>query len=72
MNEPTRTRWSLPKAFLTGAAIGAAIGALASWVDYGAFDTGYMFNHVLGGLFIVGVAFLGLAALINWRRRNPL
>lgn len=48
------------------------IGAIASWVDYGAFDIGYMFNYVLGGFFIFGFVFLGVAALFNWRRRNPL
>jgi hypothetical protein len=65
-------RWHLGRAFLLGAAIGAVTGAAWSWLDYGGFEVGYMSNHVLGGLFMCGVAFLAVAAFINWWRKNPL
>lgn len=64
--------WHLGRAFLLGAVAGALVGAIWSWIDYGSFEIGYMSNHVLGGLFIAGFLFLAIAALVNWRRRNPL
>jgi hypothetical protein len=57
---------------LAGAVLGALAGGIWGWIDYGRFEIGFFSNHVLGGLFIVGFLFLAVAALANWRRRNPL
>lgn len=72
MPNVTERHWHLGRAFLLGAVIGAVAGAVWSWIDYGGFEIGYMSNHVLGGLFMCGTAFLAVAAFMNWRRRNPL
>jgi hypothetical protein len=72
MRHPRHRRWHLGRAFLLGAFIGALAGAVWSWIDYGGFDVAYMSNHVLGGVFMSGVAFAAVAGLLNWRRRNPL
>lgn len=72
MPNVTDQHWRPGRAFLLGAFIGALAGAAWGWIDYGRFEIGYMSNHVLGGLFMCGVAFLAVAAFMNWRRRNPL
>ena len=64
--------WSLWRAFLLGAALGALIGFAVGWMRYGAFEPGHFANHVLGGLLLVGVACVALAAMRNWLRRNPV
>jgi hypothetical protein len=65
-------RWRLSRAFLLGAVLGGALGALWGWLDYGAFEIGHFSNYILGCLFLGGFAFLAAAALRNWARRNPL
>jgi hypothetical protein len=72
MRDSASERWNLWRAFLVGAVPGALWGALWSWIDYGDFALGYMSNHVLGGLFMCGAAFLAVASSLNWRKRNPL
>lgn len=67
-----RSHWSLLRAFLLGAVLGTAVGAMWGWLDYGAFEMGHFSNYTLGCLFLGGFAFLAAAALRNWVRRNPL
>ena len=64
--------WSLPYAFLAGAVLGAVVGFIWGAIDYGAFDIAFFYNHVLGGIYIVGFLFTAAAAIANWCRRNPL
>jgi hypothetical protein len=65
-------RWRLSRAFGLGAVCGAAFGTVWGWLDYGAFEIGHFSNYILGCLFLGGFAFLAVAALRNWARRNPL
>ncbi|WP_157016672.1 nitrate reductase [Mesorhizobium xinjiangense] len=67
-----RGRWSLWRAFLLGAVLGALVGVAWGSLDYGAFDVAYLSNHVLGVALMGGALFVALAAFLNWRRRNPL
>lgn len=64
--------FSVGRAFLLGAAVGAVLGLVWGWVDYDEFEIAFFYNHVLGSAFILGAVFAGVAALANWRRRNPL
>ena len=65
-------RFGLLPAFILGAAAGAVTGAVWGSVRYGGFEIGYLYNYVLGCALILGFVSLGIAALLNWRRRNPL
>jgi hypothetical protein len=49
-----------------GALVGIPIGMIWSWFDYGAFELGYMSNHVVGAAFFTGLLAVGAEAL---RRR---
>ncbi|WP_232520802.1 nitrate reductase [Rhodobacter sp. CZR27] len=46
--------------------MGIPIGMIWSWFDYGAFELGYMSNHVVGAAFFTGLLTVGAEAL---RRR---
>ena len=65
-------RFGLLPAFILGAVAGAVSGAVWGSVRYGGFEIGYLYNYVLGSALILGFVSLGIAALLNWRRRNPL
>lgn len=65
-------RWSLGKAFLAGALAGALAGTFWGWVDYGAFDIRFFYNHVLGGALILGTLSFLVAFVRNWLKRNPM
>ncbi len=65
-------RWNLLTAFAIGGLLGACIGLLVGWFNYGAFELGRFSGYVLAGLFIGGFGFVAVAALRNWLRRNPL
>lgn len=64
--------WSLLRAFIVGAGFGIVLGAFWGFLDYGAWELGHFSNHVLGGLFIGGLGVMGLCAIRNWIRRNPI
>ena len=73
MNERHGARlFGLLSSFILGAVAGAVIGAVWGSVRYGGFEIGYLYNYVLGCALILGFVSLGIAALLNWRRRNPL
>lgn len=68
----TRGRWPLSWAFGLGAVVGALAGLVWGWIDYGTFDPARFSNHVVGGIVLAGLAFLAVAAVRNWFRRNPM
>ena len=59
-------------AFCIGALVGVPVGMVWSWFDYGAFELGYMSNHVIGAALICGLLAMGIIALRRWLRRNPV
>lgn len=69
---PPSRRWSLAAAFGIGALLGLVGGAVLGWLRYGAFEPAHFSSHILGGLFILGFAFLAIATIRNWLWRNPI
>ncbi|WP_196260137.1 hypothetical protein [Pelagibacterium limicola] len=67
----SRRKWNIWLAFLAGGLFGAAIGTARGVMVYGQFDIGFLFNHVLGGFFLGGVALFLIAAVVNWFKRHP-
>jgi hypothetical protein len=65
-------KWNIWFAFLIGGVLGAVLGAARGVIVYGQFDIGFLFNHVLGGFFLVGTFFLAVAFVRNWFRRHPV
>jgi hypothetical protein len=73
LGPPDRSgRWSPLRALLIGGLVGAILGVFWGWIDYGALEIGYLYNHVIGGAVLLGAVCCLVALLRNWRMRNPM
>ncbi len=64
--------WNLLRVFIAGAGSGIVLGAYWGFLACGGWELGRFSNHALGGLFVGGLGIMGLCAIRNWIRRNPI